>query len=280
MVKVTKIIHMADIHLRNYQRHQEYKEVLTEFLKQAKDIADENGVENTRIALVGDLLHSKISTSNEQSLFLSWFLRECDLVCKTLIISGNHDFQENNLDRIDSITPIVQMLQLPNVVYLDMELEYKSGFYEDENIMWSVFSVFDNHSLIDIKLKKIEFPDKIFLSLFHGMTIGLKNDYGMVFDQGKSLEMFDGSSAVLCGDVHLRQEQEYNGIKIVQPGSVIQQNFGETVGRGHGYILWDLSDPENIEYEGVDLENQYGFYKFRLSNYMDAENGTEEFINF
>jgi predicted phosphodiesterase len=146
--------------------------------------------------------------------------------------------------------------------------------------MWSLFSVFDNHSPIDIKLKKIEHPDKLFLSLFHGMTIGLKNESGFMFEHGKSLEMFDGSNAVLCGDVHLRQEQDYNGIKIVQPGSLIQQNFGETVNRGHGYLVWDLNDIEDITYEECDIQSEYGYYKFRINSLDDLENNVEEFVNF
>jgi len=280
MQKITKVIHLADIHIRNFQRHQEYKEVITEFLKQAKEIVDENGKESTRICIVGDLVHSKITVSNEQNQLLSWFLRECDKICKTIIISGNHDFLENNKDRVDSLTPIVQMLELPNIIYLDMELGYKGGFYEDENIMWSLFSVFDNHTPIDIKLKKIEYSDKIFLSLFHGMTIGLKNESGFMFEHGKSLEMFDGSDAVLCGDVHLRQEQDYNGIKIVQPGSLIQQNFGETVNSGHGFLIWDLFDTTDITYEEHDISSDYGYYKFRINSLEDLNENVEEFVNF
>ena len=194
-----------------------------------------------------------------------------------LLIAGNHDFLEGNRDRLDSITPIIKMLELPNVIYLDMELGYKGGFYYDNNVAWCLFSVFDEHSQIDIKLKKIEFPDKIFISLFHGMTIGLKNESGFIFENGKSLDMFDGSSAVLCGDIHLRQEQDYNGVKIVQCGSLIQQNFGEIAKSKHGYLVWDV---DTLEYEEHDIQTEYGFYKFKINSTDDVENGTEEFSNF
>lgn len=277
MKKVTKVIHMADIHIRNFQRHEEYTIVFKEFLKQAKEIVAENGVNETRLLIAGDLYHTKLTTSNEQSLLLSWFLRECDKICKTIIIAGNHDFQETNSERIDSITPIIKMLNLENVKYLDMELDYKGGFYEDENIMWSVFSVFDNHTPIDVKLNKIEHPEKLYIGLFHGMTIGLKNETGFMFEHGKSLEMFNGCDVVMCGDVHLRQEQDHNGLKIVQPGSLIQQNVGETAMSKHGFILWDL---ETLEYEEHDIENEYGFYKFRINSITDPENSLEEFVNF
>lgn len=280
MKKITKVIHLADIHLRNYKRHDEYRDIFQKFLNEAKDICDENTLESTRIVIVGDLLHQKITVSNEQLIIISWFLRECNNICKTIIIAGNHDFLEANKERVDSITPIIKMLELPNVKYLDMELGYEGGFYEDENVMWSLFSVFDDHNNIDIKLKKIDNPDKVFISLFHGMTVGLKNDNGFIFDSGKSLDMFDGSDVVMCGDVHCRQEQNFNGIKIVQPGSLIQQDKSESAKHGHGYMLWDISDKDNIYYEERDIESDYGFYKFRINSIKEIEDGVEEFINF
>lgn len=273
---IKKVIHLADLHIRNFQRHEEYKEILTEFLNQAREIVEENGKDETRIVIVGDLVHQKIVVSNEQNILLSWFLRECNNICKTILISGNHDYMESNKMRLDSITPVIKMLELPNVVYLDMELDYKGGFYEDDNVMWSLFSVFDDHTPIDVKIKKVDHPDKIFISLFHGMTVGLRNEAGFVFEHGKSLDMFDGSDCVMCGDVHLRQEQNFNGIKIVQPGSLIQQNFGETVSN-HSYLLWDL---ETMEYEAKDIQHDYGFYKFKISSIAEAEDGLEEFVNF
>lgn len=283
MTKITRIIHYSDLHVRTFQRHKEYKEILTEFLKQVKDIVDENGKDNTIIVLAGDIFHNKILVSNEQNMIVAWLFTEMAKLCKTYILAGNHDALINNSDRIDSITPIIKMLNNENLVYLDMELGYKSGFYECEgtNIIFPVFSVFDDHSPLDIKLKRIDNPDKIFLSLFHGMTVGLRNEHNMVFEHGKSLEMFDGSSAVLCGDVHLRQEQEYNGIKIVQPSSLIQQGFGESAKSGHGYCLWNLSDEKNITYEAIDIDNtNYGFYKFKINSVEDIDNGTESFVNF
>lgn len=278
MQKITKIIHLADIHIRNFQYHQEYKEMITKFLVEAKEIAEENGKDSTRIVIVGDLTHSKINSSNEQNMLLSWFFKECNNIAKTLIICGNHDFLEANKSRLDSITPIIKMLDLPNVKYLDMELGYRGGFYEDGNIMWSLFSVFDDHAKIDIKLSKIDHPDKTYVSLFHGMTVGSKNDNGLIFENGISLDMFDGSDVVMCGDIHCRQEQNYNDVKIVQSGSLIQQNFGETAAsRGHGFLLWDV---ETLEYEEHDIESDYGFYKFKITSLEDLENGTEEFVNF
>ena len=36
--KVDKILHVADIHIRNYQRHKEYREVFKHLYKAAKEL--------------------------------------------------------------------------------------------------------------------------------------------------------------------------------------------------------------------------------------------------
>ena len=42
-----------------------------------------------------------------------------------------------------------------------------------------------------------------------------------------------------AGDIHKRQEIKRGDVKIVYPGSLIQQTFGETVTQ-HGFAVWDL----------------------------------------
>lgn len=273
---IKKIIHCSDIHIRNYQRHDEYKNVLEIFLEQAKRIVEENGIDETRILIAGDIVHSKITVSNEQTMLLSWFLRGCNNICKTIIITGNHDFLENNRDRMDSLTPIVKLLELPNVVYLDMQLGYKSGIYYDDNVAWCLYSIFDDYKKPDIEVGKVMFPDKSFIGLFHGALVGSKTDTQFQLTGGRSLDIFCGCDISMCGDIHLRQELLFDNIKVVYPGSVIQQDFGESVSR-HGFLLWDI---ETFEYEEFDIPNEYGFYKFSINSIEDIENGTETFINF
>lgn len=273
---ITKVLHLSDIHIRNFKRHEEYKDVLVRFLEQARSISEENGKEQTRILIAGDIVHSKIVVSNEQTLLLSWFLRQCNNVCKTIIIAGNHDFLENNRDRLDTITPIIKLLELPNIKYLDMELEYKSGVYVDENIVWCLYSIFDDYRRPDIEIERVKYPDKKFIGLFHGALAGSKTDTQFQFTGGHSLDVFSGTNVTMCGDIHCRQELLLGETKIVYPGSLLQQDVGESVSR-HGFLLWDI---ETLEYEEYDLPNDYGFYKFSINSIEDIENGTESFVNF
>jgi DNA repair exonuclease SbcCD nuclease subunit len=135
---IKKIIHIADLHIRTIQMHDLYKE---QFETLIWEIREHNikwhseGIqyEEIRIVVAGDIAHQKINISNEQLLLTSWFLKELSKYGKVVIIPGNHDFLENNTQRMDSITPVVQLLDDPTIVY------YKdSGDYRDENIQWVV----------------------------------------------------------------------------------------------------------------------------------------------
>jgi uncharacterized protein (DUF2147 family) len=61
--------------------------------------------------------------------FVAWVLNECSKIAKTIVIIGNHDFFENNIQRLDALTPIIDSLQNENVVYLK-----DRGVYEDGNV--------------------------------------------------------------------------------------------------------------------------------------------------
>ena len=244
---IRKIIHLADVHIRNFQRHEEYKIILTEFIAQASEIAKEYDYNEVRILIVGDLVHQKNNISNEQNILVSWFLRSCNEIAQTILIAGNHDFNEGNHDRLDSITPVIQMLELPHVKYLDLISGYKSFCYEDDNIVWCLYSIFDEYNVPEVKISKINNPDKIHIGLFHGAIQATSTDSGYMIEHGISMDIFDGCDCVMCGDIHKRTELDYNGIKVVYPSSTIQQNFGENISK-HGYLVWDV---ETLEYDEI-----------------------------
>ncbi len=64
-------------------------------------------------------------------------------------------------------------------------------------------------------------------------------------------------------------------IPVIQIGSTIQQNFGETLTK-HGYGVYDL---ESDEYTFVDLPNPKPFLSFKITSYHDLETGTEKLLN-
>jgi hypothetical protein len=58
-------------------------------------------------------------------------------------------------------------------------------------------------------------------------------------------------------------------------GSLIQQNFGETV-KHHGYGIYDV---EFDRYEFFDLTNEQPFLHFSILDIKDIEDEKEELLN-
>ena len=52
--KLEKVLHVADIHIRNYQRHKEYREVFKRLYSAARELPT-----NSIIYVAGDIVHNK-----------------------------------------------------------------------------------------------------------------------------------------------------------------------------------------------------------------------------
>lgn len=267
---IKSIIHLADIHIRTYRLHAEYNELFNNLYLKLKDYMVDFDYNEVRIVIAGDLVHQKITISNEQLILCCDFLNNLAKIAPVVIIAGNHDLLENNKDRMDSITPIIQLLNNDNISYLK-----ESICYPDNNIVWCNYSIFEENTRPDIEDGRLKYGDKTYVGLFHGPLIGAKTDIGYEFEHGTALEHFDGCDMVLLGDIHKVQEFNYRGTPIKFSGSLIQQNFGETVSK-HGYTIWDVQTKTNIDYE---LESDYGFYHFKITSVDDVQNNNEKLIN-
>lgn len=268
---IKKIIHCSDLHIRNFKMHDQHKEAFNAFIKHLKDLKLKYEYDECRIVIVGDLFHQKITVSNEQFVLAHTFLKVCAKYFPVIIIAGNHDLLENNKDRLDSITPIIDTLRDSNITY------YKDrGCFKDDNVVWCVYSIFESNIPPDITKAKNEFGDDlIYIGLFHGPVLGAKTDLGYKFEHGVNLAYFEGCDIVLLGDIHKRSDFEYNGTKIAFSGSFLQQNYGENL-KGHGYLIWDL---ESKSYSAIDLPSSYGLYKFEINSIDDLENNNEILVN-
>jgi len=258
---IKKLVHFSDLHIRLFKDHDLYRDIVSNMLVQFKEINPD------RIVFTGDLVHSKNQMTPELIDMVSWVLTECSKITKTILIIGNHDFLENNIQRLDALTPIINSLQNENIIY------YKNrGVYSDENIDWVVYSLMDHNVPPDI-----EESDRIKIGLFHGPVVGLSTDIGYKFEDGFDSSRFAGCDLVLCGDIHKRQIFDIPGQKkAYMVGSTIQQNFGETV-RKHGYGIYDVTEDK---YEFVDLENSKPFLSFKIESIDDLVNGTEKLLNY
>ena len=232
--KWTHVLHIADIHIRNYTRHYEYRKVFDKLYK-----AIDNTPESTLVYIGGDIVHSKTDMSPELIRLTSEFLTNLADRRTTVFIKGNHDANLNNESRLDALRPIYDTLGHPNLHYLDEPKIYTFG-----NIDFSIF---------EISSDKSAWPgpgeNDFNVALFHGPVYQSSTDVGYVIssDSVKSND-FKGFDLALLGDIHKRQMiDDY----IYYPGSLVQQNFGESQDN-HGYTLWDLF---NNKHEHFELTN-------------------------
>jgi DNA repair exonuclease SbcCD nuclease subunit len=268
---IKKIIHAGDVHIRTFRLHDEYKEVFNTFFNDIKELVKGYDRGEIRIVVAGDLVHQKIVISNEQLILGTWFLRSLEKIAPVILIAGNHDLLENNKDRMDSLTPMVQFLPDSDINYFK-----ESKCYLDDNIVWCIYSIFEENARPDIESARLAFgDDKTYIGLFHGPLIGLKTDLGYEIDHGYSLEIFDGCDIVMCGDIHKRGGFNYKGTPIMMSSSLIQQGFGENVGK-HGFLFWDVESKTFTEH---DVDNNYPYYQFKIKSLEDIETGNEKLVN-
>ena len=187
-MSITKIFHVADVHIRTTKRHSEYLTVFERLFKYIQDNKDDDSI----IVLAGDIVHSKTNMSPEMIELTTILLKRCADLLPTILIAGNHDFLVGNSDRMDALTPIVNAINHPNLLYWKY-----SGVREFKGYNFSVLSIADS------KEKWVLNPESPSIGLFHGPVHGIKNEFGFDIGQsGISTDLFDGFDYVLLGDIH------------------------------------------------------------------------------
>ena len=248
---INKVYHLADLHIRNLQRHKEYRLVFQKFLKQVK----KDKIEDSIIYLAGDIAHAKTEMSPELIQEISWFLTECAKLRETVLITGNHDCNLNNNHRLDVLTPIVDNLNNPRIHYLR-----DTGVYNIHNLTFCVYSILDN---------KENWPHgstvegKNTICLFHGPVNKAETDIGYTVSSNSfQVDMFDGFDMAMLGDIHKRQTFGTGYEHVAYAGSMVQQNHGEVLEK-HGYLLWDIPTRTFTEHH---IHNDYGFVTVDVVN--------------
>ncbi len=245
--------HVSDIHIRLFKRHEEYRASFTAFYEKLR----QNKVKNRAIVVAGDVLHAKTDMSPEMVELASEFLRNLAEIAPTLVIAGNHDLNLSNMNRLDSLSPIIKNLNHPNLHYLK-----HSNIYQIADVDIAVFSILDDReqwpSYQDCRKKVRK------VALYHGPVHGAQTDIKYVItSRHTDNSTFDGFDMVLLGDIHkyqVLQERSEGKPVIVYSSSLIQQNHGEAL-RGHGWCTWNLNECTHTFNE---LPNEYGYYTLEL----------------
>ena len=273
---IKNIIHIADLHIPNNEKNRPYSEMIKQGLAEVLKVVKKYKDDEFRIVVAGDIFHNKIKTTNEAKRMFHAALNYLNAIGKTIIIAGNHDMLENNHDRIDSISPTFDIVDVyPNITYADKELNYKSGYIKDDNIIWTLYSMYDKFAKPNIEGLREKYPDCKIIGLYHGDIAGAVTDTGRMSESGIDTNEFKECDCVMAGHIHKFQEIKKNGVPIVYAGSMFQQDSGENT-TGHGFLVWDV---EKNKYKLHEVTNKYKIYKFKITSYDDVKEDTEKLLN-
>ena len=248
--KIDKIYHLADIHIRNLKRHQEYKTVFERTVNAIKATIGPNDI----IFLGGDIVHAKTDMTPELVQSVQEFLKMFADIAPTILITGNHDCNLNNKSRLDALTPIVNALNHPNMYYLK-----DSGVYHIADKHFVVMSVFDKPKDF---IKADSFTGDYKIALHHGAVNNALTDIGFrLVNDNVDIDTFKGYNITLLGDIHKPNQFLDEAKTIAYPGSLIQQNYAEAL--LHGMLVWDTNTSQA---EFVEIPNDICYYTLEIDN--------------
>ena len=247
ITKLNKLFHVSDIHIRTLKRHTEYKEVFDRLFSYITD----NATENDAVVITGDIVHAKLDMSPELVQLLVYFFSGFNI--PTIVILGNHDMNLNNMLRIDAISPILDVINKPNITFIK-----ENGLFEYGGVVF-------NHMAVDVApsnyIMADQFDATYKIAMHHGAVNSAKTDIGYtISNENVTTAMFAGHNITLLGDIHKPAQYLNDEKTIAYPGSLIQQNYGEAL--NHGILVWDI---ETSSAEFVEIVNDYGYVTFEVN---------------
>lgn len=238
-----KFAHFADVHWRGLSRHDEYRRSFERAFKMLRK------QDVDAIFIAGDIVHSKTQGISPELIdSLVWWFKGMAEIAPTYITLGNHDGLILNKDREDAISPIIRALDIPDLHLIKMT--EKVAY--DNKIELSNFSCFDEESWPDLSPT----PGKINIAIFHGSVWGSTTDIDWELDGEVEVSMFAGYDFVFLGDIHKHQYLD-EAKRVAYCGSTIQQNFGESPGKG--YMLWEIDDADTYSSRHIEIPHDRPF---------------------
>ena len=271
---ITQIIHISDIHIRNGDeitcRYEEYNYVFNKLFLSISNLESVNA-NSAVIVITGDTFHNKSKVETHGIMLFNTLISNLGKLAPVYIILGNHDFRQDQIENSIDFLEAFENVSFKNVCYLK-----NTGLYEAANVGFGLVSVKDTLRLgagSGIADNIPDFPDpkmfsnniKTTIALFHGTMINSKFTENRTTLEGYPWNWMDvGYNFGLLGDIHKQQifPTRRSGFKAAYSGSLIQQNFGESI-LNHGYLLWNIADEQIVP---VDIPNKYGYLKLTIRN--------------
>lgn len=239
--KIQYIIHLADIHIPQKDRFKEYKNVFKNFIEQINKPKLQN---KTIVVICGDIFHKKVYQRSNAIILWNYLVKEITQLYPLFVITGNHDYDMTSNDN----DWIASTFETNGFHHLN-----QCGEYVINNISLGI------SPLNSGKIYKMEESNLTRVQLYHGTVKGSQLFNGNVLNEGISMDSFGNYDYLLLGDIHKMQFLSDN---VAYSGSMIQQNFGESVDK-HGYIIWDL---ENKTKQFCEIFNEHAFLVVKINN--------------
>ena len=253
---VQRIYHISDIHVRLYDRRVEYDAALQRLVEYIRTEASPSAI----IVLTGDIMHTKNKLSPESLAFVCRMLRSLADLHPTFVIAGNHDMLLNHSDCLDTITPIIDALNHPSIVYCKY-----TGVTTFRNVHLAVSSLLDR-GFCAAKDVPIQSDREFRIALYHGMVGTIRTSRGTSLSGDYKVADFDGFDAVLLGDIH--KHMYLNEQKtMAYASSLCSQNFSET-DDNHGVLVWDLhyETPKRVTSFYHPIVNEFAHREYHVDN--------------
>lgn len=227
----THIIHIADIHIHSKINDK----ILYAWDELVCNIKLHKAYpKSIMVVIAGDVFEFKNKLFGKDIDVFNKIINDLhNMSVTTVIVPGNHDFNDESTDLVSSI---MNNKKMDNILVLRNTSRYQVG-----NILFSVYSPVDDIMLqgdsitLDNIIKnnsEIEYN----IAIAHEPLKGCVFDNGMITNDSRlTVEDFNNYDITILGDIHKTQ---FLTPTIAYCGSFVQKNRGE--GLDHGYIEWDL----------------------------------------
>lgn len=243
-----KFAHIADTHILNLKRHDEFNEVFS----QMYEILRKEKVDY--IIHCGDIAHTKTQISPEFVKMSTNFLRSLSEIAPTYVILGNHDCNLKNDSREDAISPIIDAINSQNLKLF----KYSEEFSINKLVSINILSRLDEENW-----KKPSNPTKINIALYHGAISGVKTDGGFILENGEhNIKALEGHDYAFLGDIHKSNQIVDTEGRVRYPGSTVQGNFGELDDKG--FLIWDIQSKDEFTCKHYIISNPKPYLTFEL----------------
>ncbi len=263
-MSIKKILHFSDLHIKNkIYTHAETNAVIATFLEKCREEKPD------RIIFTGDLFDNYVEISNEAKIIAGNLLKELSKIAITIAISGNHDLMKKNRERIDSLKTIVDLINNPNIKYLD-----RTDFFEDENVIYAVWNHIDKMSPWVKHTTYVKSKDKTYIDLFHDPINNCMSENGHLMTDIHHVNIGDfKGDLLLAGDIHKQQDFYKDEVLFgAYASSLHSTKFSEGDGDFHGYLIWNITDKTNITCVKNIIPNKWSYHNVNISPGFDYDN--------